>query len=93
MFPQDVVIGPMPEPPEYQALLESARSVGDRDSLDMCYRAFVEGLGRELGTYRGVLDQAKYFGRAEEPATIKVSAVRTSGGRDPVGSPESRGWR
>eukprot|EP00959_Pyramimonas_sp_CCMP1952_P464145 9486118-Pyramimonas_sp.AAC.1 len=54
---------------------------------------FVEGLGRELGTYHGVLDQAKYFGRAEGPATIKVSAVRTSGGRHPVGGPESRGWR
>eukprot|EP00959_Pyramimonas_sp_CCMP1952_P419368 8784030-Pyramimonas_sp.AAC.1 len=85
MFPQDVVIGPMPEPPDHQALLENAGSAGDRDSLDVCYRAFVEGLERELGAYHGVLDQAKYFGRAEKPASIKVSAVRTPGGRYPVG--------
>eukprot|EP00959_Pyramimonas_sp_CCMP1952_P115445 2413338-Pyramimonas_sp.AAC.1 len=71
MFPQEVVIGPMPEPPG----------------------AFVEGLERELGTYHGVLDQSEYFGRVEEPAYIRVSAVRTSGGRYPVRGPDSRGWR
>eukprot|EP00959_Pyramimonas_sp_CCMP1952_P005881 123187-Pyramimonas_sp.AAC.1 len=59
MFPQDVVIGRTPVPQDYGNILEYVRSVGDRDALGVCYRAFVESLERGLGTYHGALEQSK----------------------------------
>ena len=90
-FPDEIVIGPQPEPRDYSALMATVQEGGDLGALDRVYKQFVLELERELGTYHGVLDQKQYFGRSEEPKYVKVSAPRTSGGKYPVGCPSSRG--
>eukprot|EP00959_Pyramimonas_sp_CCMP1952_P222240 4646454-Pyramimonas_sp.AAC.1 len=83
----------MKEPRDYHQLLAQARQRGDREALDRCFTEFMGFLEAELGEYRGVSDQKKYFGRSRGPEFRMVPALKTSGGKYPVGCPRSRGWR
>eukprot|EP00959_Pyramimonas_sp_CCMP1952_P290221 6070480-Pyramimonas_sp.AAC.1 len=91
-FPTELPIGPRPQPPDYQALLERAEARGTPGELNGVFLDVLASFESELRDVYQV-PRGKYGGRAHQRQLIQVKSLRTAGGAYPIACPESRSWR